>query len=304
MAIDTLLQLFAKIFIMVAVGYFLRRRNIITVQIKQALNFMIVNVFMPFSILVSGNSAFSREMSHSLLLVAGLSLIYYIASMVIGMGLGKLFHMEEHRARIFVLLQSFANVGFLGIPLAEELFGATGTLVAVVYNLAFDVIFFTYGMYYVRHGGKLDLKALLGNVVAISAIASVILYCSPVRMPVLVEESLRMMGSCTTPLSMIVVGCSLAEVKLSDVLKSRDAYLVSALRLVIYPVLFWAAAVALHLESEVTAAGILLTALPPATMNVIVAEEHGCAPEFAAQAVVQSMVFMIVTVPVVMMILG
>lgn len=52
MAIDTLLQLFAKIFIMVAVGYFLRRRNIITVQIKQALNFMIVNVFMPFSILV------------------------------------------------------------------------------------------------------------------------------------------------------------------------------------------------------------------------------------------------------------
>lgn len=74
MAIDTLLQLFAKIFIMVAVGYFLRRRNIITVQIKQALNFMIVNVFMPFSILVSGNSAFSKEMSHSLLLVAGLSL--------------------------------------------------------------------------------------------------------------------------------------------------------------------------------------------------------------------------------------
>lgn len=115
---------------------------------------------------------------------------------------------------------------------------------------------------------------------------------------------MRMMGSCTTPLSMIVVGCSLAEVKLSDVLKSRDAYLVSALRLVIYPVLFWAAAVALHLEPEVTAAGILLTALPPATMNVIVAEEHGCAPEFAAQAVVQSMVFMIVTVPVVMMILG
>lgn len=54
-------------------------------------------------------------MSHSLLLVAGLSLIYYIASMAIGMGLGKLFHMEEHRARIFVLLQSFANVGFLGI---------------------------------------------------------------------------------------------------------------------------------------------------------------------------------------------
>ena len=175
MAIDTLLQLFAKIFIMVAVGYFLRRRNIITVQIKQALNFMIVNVFMPFSILVSGNSAFSKEMSHSLLLVAGLSLIYYIASMAIGMGLGKLFHMEEHRARIFVLMQSFANVGFLGIPLAEELFGATGTLVAVVYNLAFDVIFFTYGMYYIRHGGKLDLKALLGNVVAISAIGNPVL---------------------------------------------------------------------------------------------------------------------------------
>ena len=61
---------------MVAVGYFLRRRNIITVQIKQALNFMIVNVFMPFSILVSGNSACSKEMSHSLLLVSGLSLIY------------------------------------------------------------------------------------------------------------------------------------------------------------------------------------------------------------------------------------
>ena len=301
MAIDTLLQLFAKIFIMMGVGYFLRRRNIITVQIKQALNFMIVNVFLPFSILVSGNSAFSREMSHSLLLLAGLTLVYYVVSMAFGMGLGKVLHMEDQRARIFVLLQSFANVGFMGIPLTEELFGTTGTLVAVVYNLAFDVIFFTYGMHYISHGGKMNLKALLGNVVAISAIASVVLYCSPVRMPGLLEDSLRMMGSCTTPLSMIVVGCNLAEVKLLDVLKSRDAYLVSILRLVIYPVLFWAAAVALHLE--VTAAGILLTALPSAATNVIAAEERGCAPEFAAQAVVQSMVFMIVTVPVVMMIL-
>lgn len=303
MAIDTLLQLFAKIFIMMGVGYFLRRRNIITVQIKQALNFMIVNVFLPFSILVSGNSAFSREMSHSLLLLEGLTLVYYVVSMAFGMGLGKVLHMEDQRARIFVLLQSFANVGFMGIPLTEELFGTTGTLVAVVYNLAFDVIFFTYGMHYISHGGKMNLKALLGNVVAISAIASVVLYCSPVRMPGLLEDSLRVMGSCTTPLSMIVVGCNLAEVKLLDVLKSRDAYLVSILRLVIYPVLFWAAATALHLEPEVTAAGILLTALPSAATNVIAAEERGCAPEFAAQAVVQSMVFMIVTVPVVMMIL-
>lgn len=304
MAIKTLTELLIKIFIMIGVGYFLRKKEIITTELKQGLNNLIMNVILPFSIIASGNGEFSPEVSKSLLLATLFCIIYYIAALLIGMAVGKGLRLEEKKARMFTLLVTFANTGFLGIPLATELYGTPGVLVAVIYNLVFDVIFFTYGIYYVGREGRFDLRQLFGNVVAVSAIFSVVLYCSPFRLPKVIVDTCTALGDPMVPLSMIVIGCGLAEVDFLEVLKNKHAYIVSLMRLVVFPVAAFMIVKAAGMEPVTAAACVMLTALPPGATNVIVAEQYDCAPEFATQAVVQSMVLMIVTLPLIILLVS
>jgi len=301
MAIKTLTELFIKIFIMIIAGFFLRKRNAISGQLKTQINYLVINIIAPFSIIASGNSAFSKEISASLFQAAVFCIAYYILSILLGIGIAKALKMEDGKGRIFMLLSSFANTGFIGIPLATELFGSQGALIAVIYNMVFDIFFFTFGVWYVSREGKFQLKQLLKNPVAMSAIFSVALYLSPFRMPAIVADTFSTIGSAMVPLSMIVIGCNLAEMDILKVLKNRDAYIVSSLRLLIYPLAAFAVVKALGFD-PVTAAGcVLLTALPPGTLNVIVAEQYDCSPGFATQAMVQSMVLMIGTLPLIML---
>ena len=82
---QTLVNLFIKIFIMIGVGYFLRKREVISGQLKQGMNHLIMNVILPFSVIASGNSDFSSEMSQNLMEAAVFSVIYYLGAMAIGM---------------------------------------------------------------------------------------------------------------------------------------------------------------------------------------------------------------------------
>ena len=304
MAMQTLVNLFIKIFIMIGVGYFLRKREVISGQLKQGMNHLIMNVILPFSVIASGNSDFSSEMSQNLMEAAVFSVIYYLGAMAIGMLAARVLHLEERRGRIFMMLTTFANVGFLGIPLSTELFGSEGALIAVVNNLVFDVIFFTFGVYYVSRKGSFELKKIFGNVVAMSAIFAVALYCSPFRLPAVIEDTFRTIGNSMVPLSMMTIGCGLAEVKITEVLKNRLAYLVSAMRLLIYPLAALLIAKAVGMDHVTAAACVMLTAMPPGSTNAIIAEQYDCAPEFATQAVVQSMVLMLATLPLIMMLVS
>jgi len=301
MGMQTLVNLFIKIFILIAVGFLLRKYNAISGQLKREVNYLVINIIAPFSIIASGNSPFSKEISTSLLQATIFCTVYYILAILFGIGIAGVLKMEDAKGRIFMLSSTFANTGFIGIPLATELFGSQGALIAVIYNMVFDIIFFTYGIWYVSRSGKFQLGQLLKNPVAISAVASVLLYLSPFRMPVIVADTFSTIGSAMVPLSMMVIGCNLAEMDILKVLKNRDAYIVSALRLLIYPLTAFAIVKAVGFD-PVTAAGcVLLTALPPGTLNVIVAEQYNCAPEFATQAMVQSMVLMIATLPFIML---
>lgn len=300
---QTLVNLFIKIFIMITAGFFLRKKNAITGQLKTQINYLVINIIAPFSIIASGNSAFSKEVSTSLLQATIFCVIYYTLTILVGLGLARAMKMEDNKGRIFMLLTSFANTGFIGIPLATELFGSHGSLIAVIYNMVFDIFFFTYGVWYVSRSGKFHIKQLLHNPVAMSAIFSVLLYISPFRMPAIVADTFGTIGGAMVPLSMIVIGCNLAEMDILKVLKNRDAYIVSALRLLIYPLAAFAIVKAVGFDPVTAAACVLLTALPPGTLNVIVAEEHNCAPEFATQAMVQSMVLMIGTLPLIMLLI-
>lgn len=299
MQIETLANLMVKIVIMVSVGYLLQRLGVIDEYLKKKLSELLLVVVLPLSVLATGNHPYSSDITGRLLGAAGISAVYYALALVLVWLLAKALPMPLGDRGVFVNMAVFANTAFIGFPLISALFGAEGVLYAVVYNLAYQVFLFTVGVKLLKSEEKMNWKEFLLDPLTIASVLSIVLFVSPFRLPAAVVGAMEDIGAMSVSISMMVIGCTIAGIKLRSIFTNIYAYIVSALRLVVFPlgmavVLLWAGA-----SGTLPAACVLLTALPAGTLNVILAERYDANVTFAAQTVVQSMVLMVASIPLI-----
>lgn len=89
-------------------------------------------------------------------LIAVITVLYYVVTIVAGGFVGKIFGMDDAKSAMFTLLVAFANTGFVGLPILGTVAGKTGTLYGAVYNSVFDVLYFTYGIYLLSGEKKME----------------------------------------------------------------------------------------------------------------------------------------------------
>ena len=71
-----LLNIMGKIAILVALGYFLRKKEIINQQLQDGLTSFMMKVALPANVLTSANNVFSLELSRNLLIVVAVAVCY------------------------------------------------------------------------------------------------------------------------------------------------------------------------------------------------------------------------------------
>ncbi|MEG0768274.1 MAG: AEC family transporter [Ruthenibacterium sp.] len=307
MPITALTALFVKIFIMIALGFFLKKRNIITSEFQKNLSEFLMTAVLPFSVLASANSDFSQELAEKIGQSALISIGYYSIALLLIILLARVLfrkkneQSEDKISGIFVTMCVFANTAFLGIPIVKELYGSEGVMYAIIYNLAYQLFLFTVGIMLLSGQRKLQLKMLCTDIVTLVSILAVLLYISPFRLPVMVTSACEDIGNMCVPISMIVIGCGMADIKASDLWKDKFSYLVSFLRLLVFPLLMLVVLNFLGTSSTLAAACIVLTALPAGSLNVILAERYHHGFHFATCTVVQTMLLFMLTLPVILL---
>lgn len=304
MAITTLRDLLIKIFLMIAFGFFLRKKNVITDSMKKDLSNLLLTAVLPINVLSSCNNTFSSAMGKNLVISLLITSIYYILTLIFSLAISKKLHLSDAGKRIFVTMSVFANVGFIGFPIISQLYGEEGTLYAVIYNLGYQIFLFTYGISLLSKSKKVDLKGLYKDPVTLLSIAALIIFISPFRFPIIIQETFDAVGNMTVPISMMIIGCDLSNARFSEIFKDKYSYIVSFLRLLIYPIIMACILVNFHLGHVITAVMVIMTALPCGSLNVILSEKYNCEPEFAARTVIQSMVLMILTIPIIVLFLN
>ncbi len=301
---SVLITVFTEIAFLILLGFLLRKKRVIDERGQQCLTGILMSAVLPFSILSSSQQEYSLVFLKAVLAVAGAAICFYIGSLLL-MNIILSKKKFDWKERVVMIMSSvFANTGFVGFPLMKTLFGAPGLLLASVYNLIFNIFFYTYGMHSFS-GGKTNAKQAIFNPVTIASVVSLILFMIPWRFPGVVTNAIDLVGGMTVPLSMIIVGSTLATVEIKKVFSDSKSYIVSALRLVVFPLIMCAAVLVIRrffYMMPVTATTIvLMTALPCASMNVILSERYDCAPKFCARTFVLSFALMAITMPLMMM---
>lgn len=296
-----LLNLIGKMTLIITLGYILRKKDIITGQFQTDITDFMMKVALPANVLTTAGNTFSAEKSHELLLTALIAAGYYILSMLLVSLVGRLLPLPERSRVMFGTVVVFANTAFIGFPLATELFGSDGLLYAVIYNMVWILFFFTVGSSQISGQKSGRLRAIFKVPVSVASLAAIALYLSPFRFPAFVQDTLSTLGSMAAPISMLVIGCSLASIHLTDILKNKYAYFATLLRMVAFPLLMLLAVLLIPgIPPMVGLVCCLMTSLPTASLCVVFAQAHHCDPEYASCVTVQSMVLMLVTIPLIM----
>ncbi len=300
----TLLCLMFKVFFIVAIGYVLRRNNILTGQDQKSCTNLLMKVAVYFTVVMSSQQEFSIEAAQVILNVFVYALLFFAICIPGTVFLSRRLKLEEDKRRVFVSSNVFCNVTFVGYPILQELYGNIGLLCAVVFSMVYNVLFYTWGMAYLGERERVSVRSLFRNKIAIVSVLALAVYFLQIRIPEPFFSTFHVLGSLTMPLSMLIIGCNLAQSGIRNIIRGRELYLSTALRMVIVPGVVYLVMTALSAEPLLIRVSTIIAALPAGAMTTIVAEEYHRAPGYAANIMVQTMLAMALTLPLWVFLVG
>lgn len=299
MSITLLLKIFVKMALCIAIGFSLRKSRVIDERSHNNLSDILLKAVLPFTIIASSQYTYSEDLARSIAAVAVGAGVYYMFCLFAVWFAVRKTKMDDQIKRVFITASIFGNTNFVGIAIMSSLMGKSGLLLAAVYNLVYNIFFYTLGAH-ILSKGKNSFYDIVVNPVSLTSILSIVLFFVP-RLPVFITDTISVVGDMTLPLSMIILGSMLTTVDWKKLIIDGKSYIVALLRLVIFPVLMMLALVlvgkVVRISHQTIFSLVIMTALPAGTMNAIFAEKYNCAPKFCARTVTLTLFLMVITLP-------
>ena len=302
MELGALFHLVLTLFVLVLVGWAVRRIGIFSDEVTAGLSRFLVNIALPALVIDSMQIPFDPALAGEGMAVAVFGAACYLAAVAFALVFPGLIRARPDERQVFSFLVIFANTGFMGYPIVRAIWGEGAVFLAAIYNLLFSFLLFTVGVL-ILSGRGAGWRGVSPRVLLSPGIVSVGIGLSffllSVDLPEVIGGPLRMLGDLTTPLSMVVIGALLARLDARTIFGNPRVYLFSAVRLLVMPLATFAVLRAVLDDPLVLGVLVMMAAMPGATNAALFAEEYGVNPELASQAVFVTTLFCIVTFPLV-----
>ena len=303
-------QIAAPLFALVLIGYLLSRWGRWSIEVSAALSKFVFAVALPALLfrLMSGLAALPPVDPKLLLAYFGGCVLVF----VLGRGVARYaFRLDGVGQSVFALGGIFSNNVLLGVPLARSALGEEA-MPAVALVLVFNTLLLwtlvTVSVEWARHG-ELSLKgfrttarSVLTNPIVASIMAGSIFGLAGGRIPVLIDEPLRLLGDAATPLALFVLGMGLSEYGVRQ--GWREGIAITVLKLVVQPLVVWVLARLLQLSPVETRAVVLLASLAVGVNVYLMSREFRSMEGAVATSMVLSTVLAALTTPLALTLMG
>ena len=306
------LDLFTSVlilFILIIPGILLRKTKLASDNLPAGLTNVILYVAQPAMIVVSFIRPYDSEVMKTALGV----LVFSFVMHSVFFGLSMLFfkNAEEQKKRVYRFGCIFANSGYMGIPLIMTLFGSDAAIYPTFYIIGFNFFCWSLGaLIYSGDKSYISPRKMFLNPATIPTYIGLIFFLLPIDayVPRFIVEPLDMLRNIVAPLSMMIVGLRLADMKLKGAFKDANLFIALAVKLILFPVVAWGivklvSLTGLYSNDMTTAVVLISAACPCATMTSMFAEKFHGDSITASMFVSLSTVLSIVTMPVVSLLL-
>jgi predicted permease len=293
----------AQIFLLAAIGYILVKKNILGHDGLDALSRLVIEITLPVLIFCQLVKDFSFGLYPDWWIFPLISIAITIAGLMLGSLFTVFIKGHQHKAQLLSLI-TFQNSGYLPLPLIAALLPKEKADIMFIYLflflIGFNLVVWSAGKYMLTFSGlkKFELGTLFSPPV-ITAISSLIFISLGLNkfVPDAALKPLRMVGDCTLPLAMLVVGGNIAEIHLGKIDKKAIALIVLS-KLIILPLLGLWLVIKFRLPQLMGFLVLLQLAVPPATSLSVIVRHYKKEDLLVSQGIFFGHILSIITIPV------
>ena len=284
-------QTIIPIFLVIFFGWLARKKEFMPHGFLGPANRLVYYLAIPAMIFRAiSRASFQEEFNSQVLLI---TLVCVLAVFLTAWVLAALTRMAHQIRGSFIQCTFHGNLGYIGFAVAFYYLGDTGLARSAIFAGFISILqnilaVFTLQLHTKRTTERApaiveNTKKIVGHPVILSALAGILVSVAGLRLPVIVDRSLAILGGMALPLALLLIGASLSF----DLMRTRikGVIAVSLFKLAIMPGLgififkFFAIPAADYLPA------FILVAAPTATVTYVMAREmHGDA-DFAAAAI-------------------
>ena len=290
-----------ELVIIMVIGYGLAFFKLLDKSFSDKLSWLVVNISMPMLIIASvlGKEGNLKDV----LIYLGYGTAFYIVSMPIAYICCKLLFVRKKNMGTYQFMLIFSNCSFMGYPIAAAVLGSDSIFYMSIFNIPFNILAFSYGIFLLASGGEKGTgfnPAKLINPGIISSILAVIIYAFGIDFPTFIGNTFSSVGGLTTPLSMLVLGVSLAQLPVSELFNEIRLYPISIIRLVGLPILTYYVMRIFTGDPMMLGVATVTAGMPVASMTVMLTTLYGGNVKLASVGVFITTVLSVVSVPLVL----
>lgn len=277
-------------------GYFLAQKEVLNDEVRTQLSTLIIQFTLPLAILNSFFRPYDPE-------DAGLIFIIMVVSFAIILIQIILAKLILGRQPLEAYAAAFSNKGYVGIPIIMAIFGPEAVFYVtptLVVSTLFSRVYGTYMLTKVEDRKEGFVSYMFKSPSLWAFIVGLLIYFVRIPVPVFLKSGVEIIAGLTSPISMMVLGAFVTGRPLSKILSNPRAYLTTVFRNIIFPIIIIFFLGLLPIKNkEVIMVTATIWSCPTAMDTTIQAKVTGRDTYEAAQFVVTSTIFCLITIPLI-----
>jgi len=298
-----LFQEIAKLFIALIMGWLLVRFGKAKSSDSRYLSTVILYLINPCVIITAYQIEISAQRLHAMLFSLGAAVFAHLLMLLVTALLRKPLRLNpvEQASSIY------SNCVNLLVPVIGSILGKEWILFTSMYMMIQISLLWSHCRMLLSGEKKISFRNIFGNLNVISILIGLALFLLRLPIPPLLSGAMESVGSMLGPLSMVIIGMLIGGVDLKQAIRIPGVWKVTALRLIVYPLVallifkFSGLAALVPDGENILLITLLAVACPSGTMVVQIAQIYSDDGPYASAINVVSTLLCIVTMPLIIM---
>ena len=294
-----LLQQMGILFVYMMIGYVACKKEYFDQEFGKKLSWLVVNVANPMlaiSAVVNNEEQIAKKDFYVTVLLA---ICFYAFFLILARILPRLIGVQKSDIGVYKMMTTFNNIGFMGFPVIAAAYGNGALIYAVPFSIMFNILCYTWGIQTLCGGGEKGNWKRIINIGTISGIISIVLFFMQIPVPKMLCSLSAGLSNLTGPLSMLVIGISIAAMELKDLFTDVKLLKFALIKLLAVPVAAMLLVCQVIDNRLICEVFLVMMATPAASMCAMLSQQYGGDYELAAKGVALTTILSVVTMPIV-----
>lgn len=290
------------LFSLILLGFILKKVNAIPDDSSVVLSKLENNLFVPALVLGTFLENFRVDKLSTAWQLFLISFLICFVMMLLAVLVSKCCTKDQYIRKIYTYGLAFSNFGFMGNAVVNAVFPEM-FLDYLIFTMPLWTMIYLWGvpcLLIPSEEGKQTVKSRLkafANPMFVALVVGMVLGLCDIPMPTFVTKVIGITGDCMSPVAMLLTGITIAKMDMKKVLSVKSIYVVSLVRLLLFPLLFIGLFSFISLPDTIVICTICSLAMPLGLNTIVVPGGYGQDTSVAAGMTLVSHLLSAITIP-------